>query len=270
MGKPYAQSGFWTIDKVCKEFVCAPFKGQRSPDRFVKERISFVELAFRFRDEELQAQTLELPAKIEEAMRRFQQNTSRGIRIPGDLADGLRAFNASINGAFRTLVDELHERLRKAGVPLNYHNGFLQISTDALTQTEIEQAFWSVVSEPIWKNVDIDMKEALDRRDANDRDPVFYAARALESAIKIVSDQKGWTHGSEKGAHNYIDNLGSAKNGAFISAWEREALKTFFTEIRNPFGHGPGSAEMPQLSPEQTSWAIESCMSWIKSLVGRM
>jgi hypothetical protein len=114
------------------------------------------------------------------------------------------------------------------------------------------------------------MKEALDRRDANDRDPVFYAARALESAIKIVSDQKGWTRGSEKGAHNYIDNLGSAKNGAFIAPWEREALKTFFTEIRNPFGHGPGSAEMPQLSPEQTSWAIESCMSWIKSLVGRM
>jgi hypothetical protein len=270
MGKPHTQSSFWTMDKICKDFVCALYSGQCSPDRFVKERISFVELAFRFKEEELQVQNNELPAKIEEAKRRFQLNAGRGIRLPGDPADGLRAVNATMNAAFRASVDELNERLRRAGVPLNYHNGFLQISTDSLTQTEIEQAFWSVVSDPIWKNVDIDMKEALDRRDANDRDPVFYAARALESAIKIVSEKKGWTHGGEKGAHNYIDNLGSAKNGAFIGPWERDVLKAFFTEIRNPFGHGPGSAEMPQLSAEQTDWAIESCMSWIKSLVARM
>jgi hypothetical protein len=126
------------------------------------------------------------------------------------------------------------------------------------------------VADPLWKNVYLDMKGALDRRDANDKDPAFYAARALESAIKIISDQEGWTHGSEKGAHNYIDNLGSAKNGAFIKGWEREALKRFFTEIRNPFGHGAGSDEMPELTPEQTNWAIEACMSWIKSLVQRM
>ena len=114
------------------------------------------------------------------------------------------------------------------------------------------------------------MKEALDRRDASDRDPVFYAARALESCIKIICQQKGWTHGGERGAHNYIDNLAAAKNGPFIKAWERDALKTFFTEIRNPLGHGPGSAEMPELAPTQTSWAIENCMSWIKSLVVRL
>ena len=137
-------------------------------------------------------------------------------------------------------------------------------------EAQIERAFWEVVAAPLWKNVDIDMKEALDRRDANDRDPAFYTARALESAIKIISDQQGWTHGGEKGAHHYIDNLGSKKNGAFIKDWERDALKSFFTAIRNPFGHGPGSAEMPQLTLEQTNWAIETCMSWIKNLVQRM
>lgn len=92
----------------------------------------------------------------------------------------------------------------------------------------------------------------------------------LESAIKIISDHKGWTHGGESGAHSYIDNLSSKNNGYFIIDWERDALKNFFTTIRNPFSHGPGSAEMPQLSPQQTNLAIETCMSWIKSLVGRL
>jgi hypothetical protein len=114
------------------------------------------------------------------------------------------------------------------------------------------------------------MKEAVDRRDARDRDPAWYAARALESTIKIISEQKGWTHGGEKGAHNYIENLHSKKNGRFINDWEEKALKDFFTSVRNPFGHGPGSAEMPELSPIETDWALETCMSWVKALIGRM
>jgi hypothetical protein len=43
-----------------------------------------------------------------------------------------------------------------------------------------------------------------------------------ESTIKIISDEKGWTHGGEKGAHNYIDNLGSKKAGPFIESWETQ------------------------------------------------
>ena len=65
-------------------------------------------------------------------------------------------------------------------------------------------------------NVDHDMKEALDLRGSDGRDPAFYAARALESTIKIISDQKNWTHGKENGAHNYIDNL-ATKTNAFIT-----------------------------------------------------
>jgi hypothetical protein len=270
MGKPHTQSGFRTMDKVCKDFVCGPYTGAIPADRFIKERLSFIELAFRGKEEELGKLNAELPTKLAAARIRDQFKTRQGLRVPGNEADGLKAFNASLNNNFLASVEELNERFRRAGAPLHYHNGFIQIATDELTQEEIEKAFWSVVADPLWKNVDIDMKEAIDRRDANDRGPAFYAARALESAIKIISDQKGWTHGGEKGAHNYIDNLSSTKNGAFIQAWERDALKTFFTEIRNPFGHGPGSAEMPELTPTQTNWAIEACMSWIKSLVQRM
>jgi hypothetical protein len=175
--------------------------------------------------------------------------------VPGSQADGLKAFSAMINRAFGDAVDELNERFRRASAPLNYHNGFFQVATDELTETEIEKPFWEVVAEPRWKNVDTDVKEALDRRDANERDPAFYAARALESAIKIISDAKGWSHGREKGAHNYIDNLAASKNGNFIARWESAALKAFFTEIRNPFGHGAGSAEMPELTAQQATWA---------------
>ena len=274
MGKPITQSGFWTFDKVCKNFVCGTCTDQTGADRFIKERLSFIELAFRLRDEEIQKLNEKLLENISSAelQDKFQEmlRSKEGMRAPGKRVDGIKAFNHTMNVNFQSSVTELNERLRRAGTLLNYHNGFIQVATDALTQVQIEDAFWEVVSNPIWKNVDIDMKESLDRRDANDRDPAFYAARSLESAIKIISDAKGWTHGGEKGAHNYIDNLGATKNGSFIKPWECNALKSFFTEIRNPFGHGPGNAQMPELTQAQTNWAIEDCMSWIKSLVQRL
>jgi hypothetical protein len=45
---------------------------------------------------------------------------------------------------------------------------------------------------------------------------------------------------------------------------EKDTLINFFSNVRNPFGHGAGSNEMPKLSIEQTTWAIEFCMIWIK------
>lgn len=61
--------------------------------------------------------------------------------------------------------------------------------------------------------MDHDIKEAIDLRDTHGRDPAFYAARALESTIKIISDEKGLSTAKERGAHNYIDNL---KRDGFI------------------------------------------------------
>ncbi|WP_230383234.1 hypothetical protein, partial [Paracoccus shanxieyensis] len=78
-----------------------------------------------------------------------------------------------------------------------------------------------------------------------------------------------WTHGGEKGAHNYIDNL-SAKKNAYITPWESASLKEFFTHVRKPFGHGAGSSAMPSLSRPQIEWAIEFSMIWVKNLIRRM
>jgi hypothetical protein len=172
-----------------------------------------------------------------------QRTRLKGPDAASDAAKISEMFKSELERAtatFRNAAEELYERLRRAGYPLHYHNGFLQFSNDALIQANVEAPFWALIAASKWANVDADMKEALDRRDAGGRDPALYAARALESTIKIISGEKGWTHGKEKGAHNFIDNLRSKGNGRFIEVWEAEALKGFFTSVRNPLGHGPG------------------------------
>jgi hypothetical protein len=259
---------------VCTTFVCAPYDATIPVDRFVKERLSFVEIAFRDRENAVAALNASLPQRIAKAELDAKAPLPyRGIRVqvPGNPGDAVRNVNARVNQEFRALVNELNVRFQEAGVNLNYHNGFIQMADDALVEVQIETPFWSLVIDPKWKNVDTDMKEAIDRRDTGQRDPALYAARALESTIKIISNEKGWTRGVEKGASQYIDNLVPERNGSrFIEVWEMEALKKFFSSVRNELGHGPGDQPMPELTPQQTNWAIESAMSWTKSLVRRM
>jgi len=171
---------------------------------------------------------------------------------------------------FDATCAELNERFKQAKVPLSYHAGFVQIATDAVMEEKIGKPFWSIVADPKWKNVEIDMAEAVDRQENAQRDGAFYAAKALESVLKIISNEKGWSHGKERGAANYIDNLRATKNGSFIAEWEKEALLHFFSKVRNELGHGPGGEQMPMLSQQQTDWAIETAMSWSKSLIKRM
>jgi AbiJ N-terminal domain 4 len=175
-----------------------------------------------------------------------------------------------MNQTYQSQVQELNERFRRARAPLTYHNGFIQLSIDPRIEQQIAKPFWDIVADVKWKNVDIDMKEALDRRDSNGKDPALFAAKALESAIKIVSDEKGWTRGTENGVAQYVDNLVSKVNGALLAPWEGEMLKDYFRKVRNSLGHGPGSQPMPTLSLHQTDWAIESAMSWTRSLVRRL
>jgi hypothetical protein len=217
------------------------------PDTFVKVRLSFLELVFRH-------------AEREAAVRREVFKTNHAATV----------YRAGRSTALRKMVDELNTRFREARVPMHYHNGLIQSAEDHLAQAEIAEPFWDVVKGAQWANVDRDVKEAIDRQDNDGRDPGGYAMRALESTLKIICDLKGWTTGNEKGASNFIDNLQSKRNGNFISNWEAEVLRQMFKEIRNPLVHGEGSSVPSQLTPQQTNWVIESCMSWIKSLARRM
>jgi len=263
-GNDHVQTSKRAMVTVCENWLTMAISS--SPDIHIKERLSLIELGFRQKENEISAMNAAEITKDERLIEALSHST---LRVPGDPWEGARKWRETKTAAFRASVDELNARFRQSGYPLNYHNGFVQISTNDLVQKEVETPFWMLVSSPVWSNVDLDMKQALDLRDSDGRDPVFYAARALESAIKIISDQKNWTHGGEKGAHNYIDNLASKKNG-FISSWESTSLKEFFTHVRNPFGHGAGSSKMPSLSRPQTEWAIEFSMSWIKNLIRRL
>lgn len=261
------QSGRRTTVQMCETWMLEAFDGKVSADRFIKERLSLVEIGFRQHENFVAGVNAKLAENIATAEIFDKTFKGSGLRIPGNSADAVRATNLSFNAKFQTALTELNARFRQASCKLHYHNGFIQISEDQTVAQEIETPFWKVVAEPKWGNVDHDMKQAIDLRDTGGRDPARYAAHALESAIKIISDEKQLTTGNEKGAANFIDNL---MRGKFVEVWEMESLKHFFSKVRNQIGHGPGSAPMPSLTDQQTDWAIENSMIWIRSLIRRM
>jgi hypothetical protein len=221
------------------------------PDYYCKTHLSLMEVLFR-----------DAEARIREGYKRYK-------RFAWMTPFGKRYMDSFL-GVMNKATEELKLRLQVNRTGLVYDNGFLHLATDALSSKRIAQPFWEIVTDPKWATVDHEMKEALDQLDHGQRDAHAHATMALESAIKIISNEKGWTRGTENGAAAYIDNLVSANNGRFIQVWEAEALKALFGKLRNPYSHGAGSDPPPRLLDAQQTWAIESCMSWIKSLVRRM
>lgn len=232
MGNQHDVSGTWPLNTVCENWMNKLFDPSQSADLFIKQRISLVEIGFRKRSEEISG-----------------KNES--------------------NESFERAVHELNERFKQARCLLHYHNGFIQKVSDELTLRQIEEPFWSLVAESKWENVDHDMKEALNLRDSGIGDPSIYAMRALESTIKIVSDDKHLTNNQERSVHNYIDKL-AANSVNFLVKWESNNLKELFKEIRNPHSHGAGNSQIPNLTQQQTDWVIEICMIWIKSIIRRL
>lgn len=269
MGKSYTNSGSYDINLVVEQWLTQGFREDLDPDMFVKRRLSFIELAFRTREEQVDKINAEFPQKLAEAELQ-DKLPHRAIRIPGKRSDTVRAINEDTNSTFRANVDELNERLKQAHMPMHYHNGFIQLTQDEQLQLQVEQPFWLLVKDARWKNVSIDMAEAIDRRDTAGRDPSFYAAKALESTIKIICDSRNWSTGKEKGVSDFLNHLESKTNGAFIDSWERQSIQRFYTDVRNDLGHGPGSKVMPNFSAQQIEQTIEFCMSWIKSMINRL
>jgi hypothetical protein len=264
----FYSSGVNPMIKVCETWALQTFDGSISADRFIKERLSLVELGFRKQGEWVAYYNSQVRENIAREIK-FEADRKRGgatVRVD-QITTKHQVANIAMNAAFQGAIDELNARFRQAGQNLHYHNGYIQIASDSTVVQEVEAPFWQLVADPKWNNVDHDMKEAIDRRDTHGRDPAFYAARALESAIKIISKEKDLSTRKENGAHAYIDNL---KRGKVIEDWEVEALKAIFTKVRNPLSHGPGADEMPRLNDHQTNWAIENCMIWVKSLVRRI
>jgi hypothetical protein len=239
-----------TETRTCYLFLSRPFQPfgtwHREPNYFCKTRLSMLEILFR----------------EAEALVRKGYVPAASARNPVD--------GSKVKGVMTEAIKELKARLRANHTGLDYTNGLLHLASDELTTERIAAPFWEIVTDPKWAVVDQEMKEAFDRLDHGHDDAFTHATDALESTIKIISDEKGWTRGTEKGASNYIDNLVKDRGGRFIEAWESDALKAIFTKLRNPHRHGGGSNPPDPLSNAQQTWAIESCMTWIKSLVRRL
>lgn len=251
-----------TPEQNCMNFLAEQYDlwndAHGSPDDFFKLRLSLIELLFREAESILRGLSPKGDVKGWWSLLQKRQQPLSKTAVE-------RALEALMLG-----IEELNHRFRSAKIPFEYHNGIIQHVDDQLTSVQIEAPFWAIVADPIWKNVDTDMKEAIDRRDAGKLDAPFHALKALESTIRILSEQLGRTRGVEKGAADYIDNLVGAKSQRFIEVWESESLKAIFRDLRNPMGHGPGNAPPLSLTSQQSTFVIELAMSWIKSLVRRM
>lgn len=182
------------------------------------------------------------------------------------IASAQPRFGPHLNG----LPERLTEMLQAQSLRLVIRDGRFEPSEGPAVEQAVHDPFWDLVADARWDNVRTDMQQALSLRDSAGPNPALYAARALESTVKIIASDNCWLTGRERGAANVIDTLVSARNGRFIEVWEAEMLKRFFADVRNPDAHGAGSAPQPKLSPAQTNWAIEFCMISIKSLIVRL
>ena len=68
-GKPHTNTGLWTFNIVCENWMLKAFDDSVSADRFIKERLSLVEIGFRQRDGEIATANANLPAVIEAAQK---------------------------------------------------------------------------------------------------------------------------------------------------------------------------------------------------------
>lgn len=268
---PSDYSGRLSIRNQTANFFRPNFREEEDFDAFLKERLSFIELAFRTFEGTTRtrnAKLLESHTSLTGNKELMRLGETMGIPV---LQEGYAVSLIKMNSQkLQQNLDELRERIRKAGLPLTYSNGFLQFDDDQLVSDTVKTPFWQLVTDPKWKSVEHDMLVAVDLRDTFRPGAAASAAKALESTIKIISGEKGWNTGNEKGAGNYIDHLKSHKNGRFIEVWEGEMIQKFFSDVRNKLQHGTGSEPVIVLTRQQDDWAIETCMSWIKSLINRL
>ena len=67
MGKPHTYSGWHEMNFVVEQWLNLKFSDGLDPDMFVKRRLSFIELAFREREEQVAEANAKLPQTLRSA-----------------------------------------------------------------------------------------------------------------------------------------------------------------------------------------------------------
>lgn len=274
--------GYETLDKptyISPDYGFADYRIFKNyvfdEETFPIEKLSYFELLFRETEKHLLSEISflkgSLPkyaARSEEVIRR---SVATGTNFYNDGDERLKKAAPQLEAKQNTLQDlrtTIDQRLKLHKIPLSYHQGYFQQASDSVIERIIEEPFWALLDAPKYESVKTDMLEALDRQTSSARDPALYAAKALESMIKIVCNEKGFTTGRESGAAHFITNLNSKQNGAIINNEERSELEAMF-KTRNTQAHGSGDAPMTALNDQQTQRYIHSAMAWIYSLSKR-
>lgn len=186
-----------TANSQCAAFIVEPYNlwddAHRDAEWFLKTRLSLIELIFREAESQLQNCVI----------KDGQIKWFNGFRTTAQLNVLLSENSVKLVAA----IGELNYRLREAKLPFSYHNGMLQLVDDDLSAQQIENPFWELMADPKWRNVDSDIKNAIDRRDSHKTDAAFPALKAVESTIKIICGTKGWSTGKEIGAGAFIAHL---------------------------------------------------------------
>lgn len=240
------------------------------------EKLSFFEVLFRDAEQHLLSEIdflkTHIPKYEERSLEIKQLSKSKAVNYYNDGEEKLNKAKPQLEKKQQALTNlriTINKRLKQHGIPLSYHNGYFQQSTDPTIEKEVEEPFWKLVAESKYENVEKDMLEALDTYDSNGRDPAFYAAKALESMIKIVCKEKLLATGTEKLTAHYINHLNAKDDGPIIINDERTELEALL-KIRNNLGaHGPGDEQMPELNDQQALRFIHSAMIWIYTLSKR-
>ena len=81
----------------CETWMFTPFDDKISADRYVKERLSLVEIGFREHENFVAGLNAKLADNITIAEMFDKRGERKGLRVPGSSADGVRAANASFN-----------------------------------------------------------------------------------------------------------------------------------------------------------------------------
>lgn len=217
---------YWMIshDKMSKE----------EAENFVKERLSFVEVFFRFIEE-----------FVREDLARFPSSNIYQDKV----------------SAVENWVSEINSRLLKGGIPFQYRDGFLLPSGDKLISEKVEEPFWDIIAYPKWNQTVQHMMKAVDRKISDPATAANEAQLALESVLNEIFGKKGGSIPAK------TSNLLKKK---IISKHEKSMIDEFFSRVRHKSSHAKSASEpgFPvRRNYEEAEWIIGFSMYTIRRII---
>jgi hypothetical protein len=196
----------------------------------------------------------------------------RCIEILRGKFDDHRRKMADITVSSADAVDELNERFRRAGFGYRYESGNIFRIDNEYTHREITRPALRLLTDPRFKGADEEFRAAHDHYKASEyKDCAVDALNALESTMKVICDQKGWSY--PQGARS-SDLLKVLRRERLFPEFADQSfdqlvatLKSGLPSLRNETG-GHGQGATPIAVPEYVaSYALNLAASKIRFLI---